>query len=69
MTERRWNPKTAAPTPALRCRVCFRGVKVDAQRIEETVVHIYYRCEHCNCSFPIRREDAEAIQAAAAEAH
>jgi hypothetical protein len=62
--ERRYRP----PEPdddAVRmpCRLCYTLIELTPDRLEETSIHVFYRCQSCGGSFPIRREDADAVKA------
>ena len=61
MQERRLDPERTAR--AVTCRVCFRWVQVLPERLDETPMYVYYRCQHCEASFTIRRADVEALRA------
>jgi hypothetical protein len=58
--ERRLEPdKTVA---SVTCRVCFAHVELRLERVEETPMYVYYRCQQCEASFPIRRADVEPLR-------
>jgi len=62
--ERRLRPDHSARS--VTCRVCFSYVEVLPDRVDETTMYVYYRCQACECSFTIRRADVEALRAAGA---
>ena len=66
MLERRSEPEKTATS--VTCRVCYAWVQLDPGRIEDTGMYVYYRCQRCDGSFPIRRIDAEAALEADAAA-
>ncbi len=43
------------------CRICLQVVEVEPDLIETTPMHVYLRCPHCSCSFPIRHSDVAAL--------
>ena len=56
--ERRFRSWDPGLTPGSRpCRVCLKVMVVDPAGIETTDLHVYARCPHCSCSFPIRHSD------------
>ena len=62
--ERRMRPDRTASS--ITCRVCYLWVQVIPERVEETPMYVYYRCQKCECSFTIRRSDVDALRAAGA---
>jgi hypothetical protein len=52
----------------VRCRECHLGTELRPEAVEDTGVYCYHQCPNCNGSFPIRREDYEAMKAAAEKA-
>ncbi|CAN5739906.1 hypothetical protein BH24ACT3_BH24ACT3_17300 [soil metagenome] len=60
MAQRRFRPDV--PAPSVTCRVCFAHVVLEAERIDDTPMCVYYRCPECDCWFPIRRSDADALR-------
>ena len=60
MEERRLDPDGAAAS--VTCRVCFAHVELQLERVEETTMYVYYRCQRCESSFPIRRVDVVPLQ-------
>ena len=62
--ERRYRPPESDDGPIrMPCRLCYTLIDLEPDRLEETSVHIFYRCPSCGGSFPIRREDADAVKA------
>ena len=59
MQERRLDPERGAS--AVTCRVCFEWVEVLPERVDETPMYVYYRCQRCEASFTIRRADIKGI--------
>lgn len=45
------------------CRLCYREIELRGDHVEIDLGRSYYRCPHCHGSFPIRREDADALVA------
>jgi len=43
------------------CRLCWRRIKLDPDRIEITDGRIVYRCQHCESPFLVRADDADAL--------
>ena len=43
------------------CRLCWRRIELDAERIEIAEGRIVYRCQHCDSPFLIRADDAESL--------
>ncbi len=39
------------------CRICSTRVGLAEDRFEVTDLYAYYRCEHCEHSFPVRWGD------------
>ena len=60
MQERRLDPERQAS--AVTCRVCFQWVEVLPERVDETPMYVYYRCQGCEASFTIRRADIKGIE-------
>lgn len=62
--DRRTNPRTAPPGAAyMDCRLCWRRIKLEPERVEIVDYQVAYRCQHCDSSFLIRRGDAVSIGA------
>jgi Zn finger protein HypA/HybF involved in hydrogenase expression len=59
LQERRF--RAAAPSARCECRLCWRSVGLEPERIEATEQHVYVRCPHCGGSFPIRHSDIETF--------
>lgn len=60
LLERRFRTSVPGLEPGSRiCRVCLRILVVEPEYIETTALHVYVRCPHCDCSFPIRHSDVE----------
>jgi DNA-directed RNA polymerase subunit RPC12/RpoP len=57
----RSNRRVKASKALLRCRVCWRPITIEPPCIEVESLHVYLRCPNCGHSFPIRREDVQAI--------
>ena len=39
------------------CRLCWKPITIEARYIEDSAVHVYFRCPSCGHSFPIRDRD------------
>jgi DNA-directed RNA polymerase subunit RPC12/RpoP len=62
----RFGERRTAPTGRTleTCRLCWQRIDWSPQYLEETDLHVYYRCPHCGAAFPIRHSDAAALKAA-----
>jgi predicted RNA-binding Zn-ribbon protein involved in translation (DUF1610 family) len=46
------------------CRLCWHPIEWTSEHLENTEMHVYFRCPHCGAAFPIRRSDAAALEGA-----
>ena len=60
MEERRLEPDR--PANSVTCRVCFAHVELRLERVDETPMYVYYRCQACESSFTIRRVDLDPLR-------
>jgi hypothetical protein len=60
--DRRNNSRPAATGAVyMDCRLCWRPIRLDFDRVEIVQWEVVYRCPHCESTFLIRRDDANAI--------
>ena len=61
--DRRTSAKPAAPGAVyMDCRLCWRRIRLDFDRVEIVQWEVVYRCPHCESTFLIRREDTDAFR-------
>jgi hypothetical protein len=53
----------------LDCRLCWRRIKLAADRVEIVHWEIVYRCPHCDSTFLIRQQDASTLGVLSTESH
>ena len=59
--------RARAATPggvSMYCGLCGQRITLDFDRVKIVHWEVVYRCQHCDSTSLIRREDAEAIDAA-----
>ena len=60
--DRRTAARPATPGAIyLDCRLCWRRLKLEAERVEVVHWEYVYRCPHCDSTFLIREDDAAAL--------
>jgi len=45
----------------MNCRLCWKRIKLDPERVEVSNWQIVYRCQLCDSTFLIRTDDAIAL--------
>lgn len=67
LPDRRKNRRVDSSHIFINCRLCWRRIKLEPDRIELTNNATAYRCQMCESSFLIRYEDAVALGVAQPE--
>lgn len=60
--ERRFRQTVSHGPPMAVCRVCWKYIELDPDRLETIEGRAFYRCQLCDGSFLIRWEDAQELR-------
>lgn len=60
-SDRRANPTPPKSPVFMSCRLCWRRIQLEIDRVEPIESGYAYRCQHCESSFLLRRQDILAL--------